>query len=228
MAIPRTEPELVVWLNNFATSYATHAATLGLAPETAEALTRDAAMFQYLVGDLIPTYQAAVQARTAYKNLLKEGPVDAAPPPVPAAPVTGAHPPAVPPGIMPRVRNLIARIKSSPGYNESIGRDLGIAGEGTPGPSGPSKPTPRASAVTDGTVVIAFNKAGFDGVVIESRRSGETGWTRLGTDNYSPYTDGRPPLVAGRPEVREYRLRFLDRDEPVGEWSDIIAISTKA
>ena len=38
--------------------------------------------------------------------------------------------------------------------------------------------------------------------------------------------DTRPPLTAGRAEVREYRLRYLDRDEPVGDYSDIISAST--
>ncbi|MDQ3804263.1 MAG: hypothetical protein M3416_10580 [Acidobacteriota bacterium] len=227
MAIPRTEPELAVWLNNFATSFTAHSTALGFNPEVVDDLLRDAAVFQYLVGDLVPTYQAALQARTAYKNLLKDGPVGAAPPPVPVAPATGPHPPVVAPGILPRVRQLVARIKASPNYNESVGRDLGISGDDSAAPAGPSKPTAKASALPGGEVKIEFSKSGFDGVLIEGRRAGETTWSRLGTDNFSPYTDTRPPLETGKPEVREYRLRFLERDEPVGEWSDIISTSTK-
>lgn len=48
----------------------------------------------------------------------------------------------------------------------------------------------------------------------------------LGTDNFSPYVDTRTPQEPNRAEVREYRLRYLDRDEPVGDYSDIIAVST--
>lgn len=43
----------------------------------------------------------------------------------------------------------------------------------------------------------------------------------------SPFVDTRPPLEAGKAEVREYRLRYLRRDEPVGEWSDIITATTR-
>jgi hypothetical protein len=48
----------------------------------------------------------------------------------------------------------------------------------------------------------------------------------LTTGNYSPYLDARPPATAGQPEIREYRLRHILRDEEVGEWSDIISATT--
>jgi len=64
-------------------------------------------------------------------------------------------------------------------------------------------------------------------VLIESRRTGETGWTSLGIDSYSPYIDTRPLLEEGKPEVREYRLRYVLRDEPVSDWSDIISATAR-
>ena len=33
-------------------------------------------------------------------------------------------------------------------------------------------------------------------------------------DTESPYEDERPLLVAGTPEVREYRMRLRDKDTP--------------
>lgn len=226
MAIPRTEPELVVWFNNFSTNLPLHSAALGLTSDTVDDVARDAAVLQYLVGDLVPAFQSALQSRTAYKNLLKDGPVGTPPPAVPPPPAVGAHPEVVLPGILTRLRQLVARIKASPAYNETIGRSLGIVGDEPAGPAGPAKPTAKASAQPGGDVKIEFSKAGFDGVVVEGRRGGEQAWSRLGTDNFSPYLDTRPSLEAGKPEVREYRLRFLERDEAVGEWSDIISVST--
>ena len=38
----------------------------------------------------------------------------------------------------------------------------------------------------------------------------------------SPFIDDRPPLEAGKPEVREYRARYILRDQATGEWSDIV------
>lgn len=35
-----------------------------------------------------------------------------------------------------------------------------------------------------------------------------------------------PPLTPGGSETREYRLRYLDRDEAVGDYSDIISATT--
>ena len=227
MAIPRTEPELVLWYTNFAANLTSHAEALGLPTEAVSQATRDAEMLRFLVGHLIPVYQGAVQTRTAYKNIVKDGPLGTPLPAWPPQPVVvETQPASVPPGIMPRLRQLVARIKASPAYNETIGRNLGISGDESAAPAGPPKPTAKASAQAGGEVKIEFSKVGFDGVLIEGRRGSETAWGRLGTDNYSPYLDTRPPLEAGRPEVREYRLRFIERDEPVGEWSDIITVTT--
>ena len=67
-----------------------------------------------------------------------------------------------------------------------------------------------------------FGKEKFDGVVVESLRDGDNGWQSLGLDSYSPYIDDRPPKVAGKPESRQYRVRYMLRDQPTGEWSDIV------
>jgi hypothetical protein len=229
MSYPKAEAPLVIWYKNFGQSLATHAATLGLTAADVAAAQADGAMLNYLIGDLVPTFQTALQARVSFKNLMKDGPIGAPggdPPPAPAA---GTPPTAVAPGILPRLRQLIQRIKTSPNYTEAIGQALDIIGSDGDAPDGDTKarPTAKAIALPMSQVRIEFTKRGFDGVVIESRRTGEENWTLLGTDNFSPYIDTRPPVTAGRAEVREYRLRFLRRDEPVGEWSDIISVSTQ-
>lgn len=229
MPIPRTDNELMVWLNNFSTAFATHAAALGFTAADVTSVAADAAMVNFLVGDLLPTYKAAFQARTSYKSLVINGPVGSPGGGPPPAPVTAAAPATVPPGILPRTRLLIQRIQVAPGYTEAIGLALGIAGSPAPAPVpiNSAKPTPRATARPDGAVEVVFNKGDFDGVLVEGRRAGETAWTNLGTDNFSPFVDTRPPLEAGKPEVREYRLRYILTDEPVGEWSDIVSVVTR-
>jgi hypothetical protein len=230
MAIPRTDNELMLWYRNFAPRFAAHATALGFSQADVDAVQADAAMLSYLVGDLLPAYTSALQARTSYKNLIKDGPVGSPGGTMPPAPTLAAAPASVAPGIVPRLRQLVARIKVAPGYTDSIGLDLGIGGPDTGSPSAPAssaKPAPKATALDGSRVRIEFGKGGFDGVRIEARRAGETGWQSLGTDNYSPYTDERPPLEAGKPEVREYRLRYIQRDESVGEWSDIITATTR-
>jgi hypothetical protein len=51
-------------------------------------------------------------------------------------------------------------------------------------------------------------------------------WTLLGTDLSSPYIDDRAPLTAGQPEVRRYRLRYINRDVPTGDYSDTMTVTT--
>lgn len=229
MPIPRTDNELMVWLNNFASSFAAHAEALGFDAAEVAQVRADAAMLSYLVGDLVPTYRAALNTRTAYKGLILNGPAGEVGGDPPPAPSVGAPPAAVAPGILPRLRRLVQRIQVAPRYTEAVGSDLGITGRDSGGVSAPAdavKPKVKATALAGGGVRVEFNKAGFDGVQVESRRAGEAAWRPLGNDNYSPYVDERPPLEVGRPEVREYRLRFLERDEPVGDWSNIVTVST--
>lgn len=224
MAIPRTDTELVLWLNNFATSLEPHAAALGLSETEMNAVKADAAMVNFLIGSLVPTRKSALQSCNLFKNRMITGPAGATPLAVPAAPSPGPAPAAVPPGIVARLRVLVQRIQLVPGYTESIGVALGIVGPAG-GPSAPDtvpKPTLKAHTSGPSLLQVDFTKERFDGVIIESRRAGEEGWQQLGLNNYSPYLDGRPPLEPGRPEVREYRARYILRDQATGEWSDIV------
>jgi hypothetical protein len=225
MKLPRTDTELALWLTNFSTSFAAYATALGFTEADVNAVKADAAMLNYLVGDLLPTYKSALQSRTSYKNLVVSGPAGGASVALPLPPATGTAPAVVPPGIVPRLRNLIQRIQLSPGYTGEIGLDLGInepAGRGPSAPDTPPKPGAKARSTGPGTVQIDFSKEKFDGVVVESLRDGDDGWQSLGLDSYSPYIDDRPPKVAGKPETRQYRVRYMLRDQPTGEWSDIV------
>jgi hypothetical protein len=224
MAIPRTDTELALWLTNFSTSFAAHATALGFAEAEVNSVKADAAMLNYLLGDLLPTYKSALQARTSYKNLVVAGPVGRPGGALPPSPSTGPAPAVVPPGILPRLRNLVQRIQLAPGYNEVVGLDLGITGPegGSTAPDAQARPTLKARSNGPGTVQVDFTKENFDGVVIESRRAGEEQWQTLGVDSYSPYIDERPPAGAGKPEARQYRARYILRDQATGEWSDIV------
>jgi len=230
MPIPRTDNELMVWLNNFSTSFGSHATALGFAEADVNSVKADAAMLNYLVGDLVPTYKAALQSRTSYKGLLMSGPVGAPGGEPPPLPTTATAPALVTPGIVPRLRLLVQRIQLAPGYTDAIGLNLGINGPdggATAAAEASAKPTAKAAALAGSQVRIDFSKGDSDGVQVECRRAGESGWQPLGTDNYSPFVDMRPPMEAGKPEVREYRLRYVLHDEPFGEWSDIVSATTK-
>ena len=67
-------------------------------------------------------------------------------------------------------------------------------------------------------VPATFNRTpahlrGWDAVEIEGRRNNGP-WELLAVCLKRKYTDLRPPLVPGQPEVREYRLRYRLGDQP--------------
>jgi hypothetical protein len=67
----------------------------------------------------------------------------------------------------------------------------------------------------------AFRKlATSEGVNIYSRRDGGTDLEFLARDAVPPYVDNRPMLVAGKPELREYKAVFVGGDKEVSQFSD--------
>jgi hypothetical protein len=133
---------------------------------------------------------------------------------------------AVPSGALRRIFAFVQTIKASPNYTEAIGLQLGIVGQ----EDAAEHPLPEFTVETergDGScqcVKIRFKKFGRQGVVIHSRRGGGA-WEMLGIDLSSPYQDERPLLVAGQPEVREYRLQFYDDAAPVGGFTDVKTVT---
>ncbi len=113
-------------------------------------------------------------------------------------------------------------MKLSGAYTDAIGTDLGIVGSEDTG----SQTVPKfliAIEQGDGCQCarLTFYKYGHMGVYIESRRGASALFEFLAIDTESPYEDKRPLLVAGQPEVREYRMRFWDKGTPNGDWTDV-------
>lgn len=127
--------------------------------------------------------------------------------------------------LLPEIRAALRLLKAQPGYTDDIGRSLGIVA--APGSSAlPAKIRPSASAeARRGLVRIRFRKSGLDGVNVYGRRAGEAGWRLLGRDNQSPFEDRAPLDKPGVPEVREYQLIGVQRDQEVGVPSDTLTVT---
>jgi hypothetical protein len=87
-------------------------------------------------------------------------------------------------------------------------------------------------AKRDGSVEIVWDKSISDGVNMNpagfrgySKRGDEAAFTLLHRDNDSPYTDDRPLLVAGKPELREYKAVRILADAEIGLFSDEIVVN---
>ncbi len=72
---------------------------------------------------------------------------------------------------------------------------------------------------------IDFNLANTEGVNIHSRRDGDADFKFLARDTVPPYVDNPPMLVAGKPELREYKVVFVVADKEVSQFSDEITVN---
>lgn len=223
---PRAEGQRIIWINNFLLKIPGYQATLGFVLADITAITNDLNAYLYSI-NIVAIFKSKSQDCVRFKDDLADGtgPSGAFPAntTLPAAPVVVAN------GVVARLTAFVARCTSAPGYTAAIGEDLGIVapveGGGGVEPTDP-QPTGNAFAMPNSQVQINWVKAGFTGVIVESQRGTETGWTVLAQDFNSPYVDARAPLVAGQAEVRKYRLRYLQGDTPVGVYSDVIVVST--
>lgn len=233
--IPNDEDGRKSWAENMALKFPPVGASLGFSAAEITSVVDDCEMMRFA----ITSSQSAAgesKARTAYKRAILDGvPQGSNAPPLPLS--TLPAPPAVltAPGVIGRLRAVIARVKTSPNYNQSVGEQLQIAsGAGkSGGASGGiygaiyenAKP-PFKAVASVGAIVLNWTKGAFDGVQIEQQRGGETAWTPLDKDFKSPYTDTRPNLINGQPEQRRYRLIYLLDDQIVGTYSDTVNVNT--
>ncbi|MGB8169464.1 MAG: hypothetical protein WCF18_18335 [Chthoniobacteraceae bacterium] len=215
----------VNWLDNYSVKLPIHGPTLGVIAGDITASVNDAKWGNYVLGTWLTAVRAFSPSTTdAVDDVLTGSGTTAIVLPTFVPPALPAGVTATLPGALNRIFALIARMKTSPNYTETIGTDLGVVGpEETP------KTTPRFSAeLLQGTgcqcVKLTFYKYTHMGVYIESRR-GTGAWEFQAIDTESPYMDERPLLAAGTPEVREYRMRFWDKGTPNGDWTDVVKVT---
>ena len=73
-------------------------------------------------------------------------------------------------------------------------------------------------------MIIGFLKRDFTGIEISCRRGSESEFSFLARDTEEPYVDTRANLSAG-PETRYYRAQFLNKDQAVGQFSDVLVVT---
>ena len=139
--------------------------------------------------------------------------------PAPAWPVwTG---PATPPvglttGCGIRLRAIVRRWKSAPGYTLAIGDDLGIVGSEINLDPDSAQPDLRVTLVA-GHPQISASPQMFDAVEIEVNRG--SGFTLLDITTGSPVVDTHPLPPAGQSGVWTYRGILRQNNARVGQWS---------
>ena len=221
---PGSEADSIPWLIHFAAKLAFYAVQLGISINEVNDTVADINFYVWFISSGYPGLQNAGLEGTAFKMTLAMDITNTLRP----LPVFNAYdnaPEVRPSGILTRLFALIQRIKYSKGYSDAIGQDLGIIGSQVIDTHAyPDLSLDIQRNETQEYVVIKFKKYQHSAVAIESRRTGGE-WEAMGIALKSPWLDMRPLLVAGVPEVREYRLRWYNDDTTTGEFSPIQKIT---
>ncbi len=69
------------------------------------------------------------------------------------------------------------------------------------------------------------NLCSLHSLLLNSGRDGDADFKFLARDTSPTYVDNRPLLVAGKPELREYKAVFIVGDVEVSQFSDEITVN---
>lgn len=116
--MPKDDKAKAAWMKNFADKCNKHSKTLGLSTMEIASISKDAAMYTYLI-DLVEIFKSMAKRRMENKEAGED--VNSSEPKIPSASTTLAI------GIFKRLYKTVEKIKEHPNYNQEIGRDLNIA-----------------------------------------------------------------------------------------------------
>ena len=217
--LPSDDAGRLSWLNNFSAKLPSYSAALELVAGDVSSVAADAAFFSYAL-NAQQQIAAYAQQWTTYKNAARDGGAPSLTT-APAAPALGVAPAVVAPGIIVRIKAIVARIKVAPGYTDSIGQALGVIGADQTVDVTTMKPVLTAQ-LDAGQVDIGWTKQGMDGIELHVDRG--TGCVFLAIDTIPNYTDTQPMPAAGQSALWKYKAIYIQADQRVGQWSDVVSI----
>lgn len=220
--LPRGDEGKSTWLQNFAAKLTIYAIKYGIISEEVADMQNCAVVF---AGSLQYKEQLEryLKSYIEFKDLLRNAPLGSKPiePPTPPMHMFGGP---IVPGIFARCTALVARIKAHPNYSVADGYDLGIEGSEISKDVKELKPIITIRLVKGGYPEIVWKKKGMDG--IEIQKEDENGnWQRLATDMSPNFIDPSPLPPKGTSVVWRYRVIYIQKDQHVGQWSEMVSIT---
>lgn len=198
-SIYRNDGQLVAFTTNLIKAIPTVGKDCGLGDPEIKAITDAATALQTAI-HADEQGRAAWRAAVAHTNSLKEQ-------------------------SLPEIERLIAKMRTSPAWNEEREHVLMLAPPAVQTLQPDTVKPKLALSVAGGKVRVDWTRGKLDGVNVYNRRRGEAAWRLLDRDNHPPYVDSTPLAQPGVPEVREYRLMGVWSDQEVGQPSDVASIT---
>lgn len=226
MPFPRNEPEVNTLLQIWAVKLPAYKTQFNLTDDLIDQEVDDSTLYNHLITARKLLEEDVGEVSAYWTNMSAGDPLSKAA----AYPTVSLLPPPAPvgaykPGIEKRNQELYNFIKNHPNRTAESLADLGITGSAkTPVPPESLKPKLKGGAMANDKVEIVFNKQGQKICRIQMRRGGGS-WNTVADPDSVPYID-ETPSVGGNPEKREYRGIYLQKNNPVGQYSDIIVIVT--
>ncbi len=222
---PTTLQDRAAWFQNFSLQFQNLYIGLGFTAADNDTVVDDNAMMQF-VAEAAVSVDAFADAMRTFRKQITEGEQGGPPPNVPDYLPPGA-PGDVPNGIFERLDALVKRIRVSPTFNVEEGDLLGI------NPVTPARPIPgeipptlKAEAYPASQVQVKFIKGDSNGVAIETKLDNSETWSTVGHYGSSPAVLNIPTSPSNLPRAVQVRARYLEKDSPVGQYSDVVVLST--
>lgn len=221
--LPYSDEERVPWLNNFAYKLPNYAMKYNITSDEVMDIQNSA---EYFDGFIKYRNQSGAfqNSLTDHRDMMSNGLSNGAML-QPLQPPMMTLPPPPQPGIFKRVRALVNRIKGHINYTDADGSDLGIIGT-TQGSTDTNtiKPDITLRLIGGGHPEIVWSRKGMGAIEIQ-KQNGDGQWHFLAIDTVPNYTDKEALPEPGQSAVWQYRAIYLQKDERVGQWSDVVSIT---
>ena len=224
--IPSSDADKGLWLNNFNVKLPVHATILGITPAELTSVQHDNAMFQYVIS-IMEVYRQYLSNLTGYKNMLKHAVAQQHIGTMPVLPTLAAAPTNVPEGVFDRIGKLVMRIKSSTGYTDNIGSDLGIIAPTTSTVDVDGMQPDISIKLDVGRPHLKWVKGHSDALDLYVDRNDGTGFNLLGRLLKTEYIDVTNLDATKIFDEWKYKGIYVISDTQVGLYSKVTSVDVK-
>ena len=209
-------------LDNFSSKIGSYAVMFGFSAAEVAQMESDSAYFKWSL-TVMKRFADTKKGWTGFKDNLRFGGANVTSNPFPPEVSIAPIPDEVAPGVQARFAIMANRIKASGNYTKAIGYALGIEDVVQNRQPVDNAHPPLRVGMNGGMVILQWKKGIYDGIVIE--KDSGSGFVVLDKDFHPNFIDPTPIPPGSQSAVWRYRAMYLFKDNRVGQWSDVVAIT---